>query len=255
LTTGRHPRLELQGGLQEKPLERSPAFIVVRGLARGGVHPAHRLHAPTVDGDGRPENGAIAGELAVVRRLLEEHAETVAGLQIRVEIHLAAEDVRQLHRELDPLPRRIDRRNQRGMRRVDARVNRHHRRRLVVGQHLGVEHARRRAVGVDDAQEPIGVDLILELAQQPVDGAHETVGLIGAQPARIEDAARGRNRPGHEVVLQPLRAQQAVERRMGRNRRLDGLGFVRKIHVGARRAPRRLGLRARRHKEGSGGDE
>ena len=76
------------------------------------------------------------------------------------------------------------------MRRVDARVDRHDLDLLVVLQHLRVERVRPGAIEIDDAEEAIGVDLILELAQQAVERSHEAVRPVGAQLARIEDAAR-----------------------------------------------------------------
>ena len=59
------------------------------------------------------------------------------------------------------------------------------------GSDLGVERLGASAVAVDDAQEAVGVDLVLELAQEAVERQHQPVGTIGAQLAGIEDRLRG----------------------------------------------------------------
>ena len=47
-------------------------------------------------------------------------------------------------------------------------------------------------------QEAVGVDLILELAQQAVERADQPVRPVGAQLARVEDAAGGFDRANDE---------------------------------------------------------
>jgi len=46
---------------------------------------------------------------------------------------------------------------------------------------LRVQGIRSRSIDIDDAQEAVGVDLILELAQEPVKGSHQAVGPVRAQ--------------------------------------------------------------------------
>ena len=74
-----------------------------------------------------------------------------------------------------------------------------------------------------DAQEPIGVNLIFELTQQSVDRAHEAIRLVGAKMPRIEDRSRSIHRVSDEGLLQIVRAQQRVERRVARHPPFDGL--------------------------------
>ena len=104
-----------------------------------------------------------------MRRLLEEHPEAVSGLQLALEIHLAGKDVRQLHRQLHLLAAGINRRDQRRVVGIDARIDGHHLDLLVVGQHLRFEHFRILVVATEDAEEAIGVDLVFELAQHSIE--------------------------------------------------------------------------------------
>ena len=135
------------------------------------------------------------------------------------------------------------------MRGIDARVNRHDRDRLIVFEDLRREHGRRRAIGIHDAQKPIGVDLILELAQQAVEGSHEPVRPVGTQLARVEHVARGADRLGYESFLELMGAKKAVERGVTGDGRDDRFGLARQVHVGTRRLPASLGLRAGRQED------
>jgi hypothetical protein len=58
----------------------------------------------------RGEDLAVARELSVAGHLLEQDVELVVGLQIVVEVDLAAEDFRERHRELHVRPPRPPRR-------------------------------------------------------------------------------------------------------------------------------------------------
>ena len=92
---------------------------------------------------------------------------------------------------------------------------------LLEREHLGVEHLGTPAVAADDSQELVGVDLVLELAQEPVERQHQPVGTIGAQLAGIEDRRRRLHRRVHQVGRQPMLAQEAVEGGVARHPRLD----------------------------------
>ena len=67
---------------------------------------------------------------------------------------------------------------------VDAAANRDDARLLLVEQHLGVELLGSGPVAVDDPQKAVRVDLVLELAQEPVDREHQAIGPFGANVTR-----------------------------------------------------------------------
>ena len=92
---------------------------------------------------------------------------------------------------------------------------------LLERQHLGVEHFGPPAIAADDAQEAVGVDLVLELAQEPVEREHQPVRAIGAQPAGIEHRRRRLHRGVHEVGGKLMLAKKAVEGGVPRHPRLD----------------------------------
>ena len=96
---------------------------------------------------------------------------------------------------------------------------------LVEGQDRGVEGFRLGLVNVHNPQEPIGVDLVHELAQPPIEGAHEPVGLVRSQLPGVEHRSGGVHHRLNELGGKLVIAQQAVEGCMARNARLDGLGF------------------------------
>ena len=119
-----------------------PFVVVERRLALLPQDPASGTpRALTVDLDRCAEDLAVARELAVMRRLLEEHPEAVAWLKLALEINLAAKDLGELHRQLDVLAARIDRGDERWMVGIDPRVDSSHLDLLVVRQDLGVEHS------------------------------------------------------------------------------------------------------------------
>jgi hypothetical protein len=81
---------------------------------------------------------------------------------------------------------------------------------LLVRHDLRVEHRGTRLVGAEDAKKSIGVDLVLELAQQSVEREDETVGTAGADLPRIEHPARGGDGRGDQLFPQAARPEQAV---------------------------------------------
>ena len=104
---------------------------------------------------------------------------------------------------------------------VDVAVDGHDVRLLLEREHLRVERLGASAVAVDDAQEAVGVDLVLELTQEAVERQHQPVGTIGTQLAGIENR-RGRPHRGvHQVGGQPVLAEDAVEGSVARHPRLD----------------------------------
>ena len=104
---------------------------------------------------------------------------------------------------------------------VDVAVDGRDGRLLLEREHLGVERLGASAVAVDDAQEAVGVDLVLELAQEAVERQHQPVGTIGTQLAGIEDRLRGQHRRVDQVGRQPMLAKDAVEGGVARHARLD----------------------------------
>src|SRR6185369_4685195 len=98
-------------------------------------------------------------------------------------------------------------------------------------------------------------DLIFELAQQPVERSDEPVRLVGAQMARIEDAARGGDGLDDELFLELMRAEEAVERGVARHQGFERLGLARQVDVGPGRLPGRLRLRARGQEQTPGGED
>ena len=80
----------------------------------------------------------------------------------------------------------VDGGNERWMLAVDPAADRHDARFLFVAQHLGVELLRSRAIAVDDAEKAVGVDLVFELSQQPVD----RTGRVGTGARRADGAGR-----------------------------------------------------------------
>ena len=96
--------IERQRRLQELALQRAAVLVVPGRLTVGIVRPHGRQSPAVVLKHGRLQF-AVADELAVARRALEQHLEAIAGLEVGVEVHFAAEDRRHLERELHVLAR------------------------------------------------------------------------------------------------------------------------------------------------------
>ncbi len=136
----------------------------------------------------RAEDVAVSRELAGVSRLLEHDFEGVARLQIVVEIDAAAEDIGQRQRELDFLTRRIERRDERGRVFVDRGAQRGNLRVLLDGHDFRLQLARTLVIGIEDAKEIVGVDLVFELTKHAVERPDDAIRTLGAKIARIENA-------------------------------------------------------------------
>jgi len=134
----------------------------------------------------RSEDVAVTGELSFAGGLLEQQLELVALFEIAVEIDLAAKDVGERHRELDVLAAFAHRGDQRRVLGVDVAANGNDVRLLLERYHLGIQDVRPFAVAIDDPQELVGVDLVLELAEETVERQDEPIRPIGAQPPRVE---------------------------------------------------------------------
>ena len=121
-------------------------------------------------------------------------------------------------------------------------------------RHDGRVEDRLDRVAGDDAQEAIAVDLVFEFPEEAVERPDETVGSIRADASEVEHGAGGFDRRVHDGGGQLVLAQQAVERRMPRDARLDGFGFGAQRDVGAARGRRCRCRRAaggqRRDREG-----
>src|SRR3954464_9736227 len=247
----RDARFELERRLEKEPLQRSSVLVVVGGFSRRRIRPAERAHFTAVNGNRGAENRAVIRELPVAHRLLEQQLETIAGLQVAVEVDLPAEDLGEVQRELDVLTGVFDRADERRPLAVEPRVDRGDLRLLLVRDDLRVEHVGTVAVGADDAKEAIGIDLIFELAQEAVERADQAIRTPGADLSWIEHAAGRRDGTRDQLLAQLAAAQQAVERRVARHGRFDGLGFAGKVHVGAYRPRCRLRRRARDQTQGS----
>ena len=124
------------------------------------------------------EDGPVPRELPFAGGLLEEQVEAVARLQIAFEVDLPGKHVGERHRELDRFSRCIDRRNDRRVFRVDVAADRDGSDLFLVGDDLRLERLRVGNVGADDAQKPVGVDLILEFPQGAVERSDEPVRTI-----------------------------------------------------------------------------
>ncbi len=170
--------------------------------------PARRLEAeraeqPAGVGHPRRDDVAVADADAVAQHLLEHHFDRVAGLQVAVEVDVAAEQLGDRHGEADVLAGPIERGDQRRMVAVDVAADRHQRRFAPVGHDLGGEPGRgaglaaprglaRRSAGVgrrdggQHLQEPIGVDAVGQLADAAVRAERQRVGVAGAELARAE---------------------------------------------------------------------
>src|SRR5687768_12835765 len=196
--------------------------------------------AAAVD-EARAQDRTVAGECPGVRRLLEDHFEAVAGLEVAVEVDASAEYVGERERELDLLASCVQRADQR----VRAPVNF-----AAHGDDPGVLFNRndRRCegtgalvVGVEDAEEIVGVDLVLELTQDAVERSHELVRTVRAQVARIEDARCRLHRRLDKVHGQLVLAQETAERRIARHTGRNYLDVARQDEV--RSGPTGLWLR------------
>ena len=104
---------------------------------------------------------------------------------------------------------------------------------FVERQHARFEHVRLAAIGIEDPQEPIGVDFIDELAQHPVERSNEPVRPVRTKLARIEDRARGLDGGVDEIELQVVLPQQPVERRVPWHEGFDDLRIDGKNDVGS----------------------
>ncbi len=240
----RHSRCEPQRRREHEPLQRASLLIVVAGLLRPRMHPAIRLVFFAAVGEPRGQNRSVAGELAVVLRGLEQHLERIAWLEIVLEVDLTAEELGERDRQLHALAGRIDGRDERRVLAVNPAANGDDARFLVVQQHFGGELLGRRSIAIDDAQKTVGVDLILELLQESVDGQHQTVRAFGAQETRVEHRARGLYRRLDEGCGQFVLAEDRFERGLAGHDGFDGLGLDRQHDIGAHARRRRRLVRA-----------
>ena len=112
--------LEPQRRAEEQALQGASVLVVERRLAAGRIGPSESLVLAAVGHEPRPQERAVPRELPLVRRLLEQHLERVPWLEVALEINLAAEDLRDRHRELNGLAGRVHRGDDRRMIGVDA---------------------------------------------------------------------------------------------------------------------------------------
>jgi hypothetical protein len=204
---------------------------------------------PAVGHEGCGEDVAVAGELSLAGRFLEQQLEAIALLQIAVEVDLAAEDVGQRHRQLNVLAGLPHRGNERRVLRVDAPADRQHVRFLLERHDLGIEDLGAAAVAADDPQELVGVDLVLELAEETVERQDQPIRAVGPEPPGIEHRGCRLHRRVHQVGRQLVLSQQAVERGVAGHPGFDDRGLRRQQDVSGRAVRRRLrGRGARRRR-------
>ena len=190
----------------------SRGVVVARGPAGRRVLNSHQP-ASTI-----PQlcaaHGAIPYEPAVPVRLLNEEDDTIAGLQVGIEVNLTTEDPRERHRQLRRLAGGCHRGKQRWVAVVDhGRDNRGLLPHVVTDdrrvERVRLAHARGRA------QEVLGVDFVFQKPDAAVVRPLEPPRLARPQSPEIEHARHG----GHDAVdvgvVQVLRRQQARERRAG----------------------------------------
>ena len=217
----RNPRLEPQGRSQEEPLQRSAASIeIARRFAGWCV--AHRLERAALVDEPGGFHGTVPHEPAFAIPLLHEKRELVSGLEVAVEIDLAAEDGRERHRELRRLTRGRCRGKQRGTGRVDRLGDDHALGTRLVGHDRRVEGVRLGGTR-RDAQESPGVDFVLEVPHAPVESPLEAPGLPGSHVPRLEDVRHRGQDAGNVRLVHVVPGQHAAERRAPRYAAWDDL--------------------------------
>ncbi len=102
-------------------------------------------------------------------------------------------------------------------------MNRRHGPGLLVRLHRRIQDRRLRAIRHDDAKEPVGVDLVLELLEEPVERAHEPVWLVLPQLTQVEDRCRRLYGCLDEVRGKVVGFEQTVEGGVRRYDRLEDL--------------------------------
>ena len=157
-------------------------------------------------------NRAVSHQPPIAPTLVDAQRETVAGLQVVVEIHLARKDVRERHRQVRLFARTRHGRKQR--RRIAFESRFHpctlgdHR----VGHDLGAILVWRVAIR-RDPQEGAAVDFIFEKADVPVEGSVETIRLTGKDTARVEYALHGRQHALDVGWMTQMSGEQAAQGR------------------------------------------
>jgi hypothetical protein len=179
------------------------------------------------------------------------------GCRSLLKVDLAAEDVGERQRQLHVLAGALHRREQRRMLRVDLAADGDDARFLLEGHDLRIHHLGTVAVAADDPEEPVGVDLVLELAEEPVEREDQPVGPIGTELTRIEDGARGADDRLDQVSRELMLPQQAVEGGVPGNAGFEDRGLGRQHDIGADRgaARRRRGSGARNRGRRQQGDD
>ncbi len=145
---------------------------------------AERAQAPAGVAQPRRDDVAVADPDAVAQHLLEHHLDDVAGLQVAVEVDVAAEQLADADRQADVLAGALERRHQRRVVAIDVAADGDQRDLAPIGHDLGDEAARRRC-GLD-LQEPVGIDAVGQLAEPAVRTKRQGVGLMGPELARAE---------------------------------------------------------------------
>ena len=249
--SGRHDRLKLQRRREEEAFHRDAALVEVSGRAVLGRE-AHGANAPAVVHELRGEDRPVPAEGMVCAVLLfDGELELIAGLQLGVEIDLAAEDLCERERQLDRLAGRVHRRHERGRGAIDAAAHHVEAAGLRNGHHAGVQLG---ALNVRHEQKAIGVDFVLKLPQRAVERPFDPVRMSRANLARVEYRGGLGDDFRDLVDSETLRAQQRCERRPGGHARRHDRRVARQRDVGGgalRDAHRLLARAARRQQSGS----
>ena len=113
----------LSGEARKKRRSDKPGGIVVGGTAAGRLE-AERAEQPSGVGEPRRHDVAVADARPVPQDLLEHHLDDVAGLQVAVEIDVAAEQLGDPDGQADVLAGPLERRDERRVLAVDLAADR-----------------------------------------------------------------------------------------------------------------------------------
>ena len=199
---------------------------------------------------------AVADELTVAHRALEQHVDRCRRAQVRVEVDLTAEDLGQTQRQLDVLARRVERRRRASCWREKSRPTPPRARTPSERERLRRRWTRQphptRSRNTTRSRLSASM-LVAKLAKETVECANHPVRLVGAKIAWVEHAGHGFDDRRRQVVADLL-PEQALERRVPRHRPPRRSCPPAERNIVARRAPA-IGCRLARRKQRQGNEE
>ena len=117
----------LSGEARKKRFSDSPGGVVVGRLPAGRLK-AERAEQPSGVGEPRRDDVAVADARPVPQHLLEDDFDDVAGLQVAVEVDVAAEQLGDPDRQADVLAGPLERGDERRVIAIDVAADRDQRR-------------------------------------------------------------------------------------------------------------------------------